>query len=55
MKDFKTSDNDYVSPVSEVIGLIYEGAVLTASDVDLGFEFEDGGDMPPGEDYEIGG
>lgn len=55
MKKFMSANIPYVSPVSVEIGLSYDGVILVESNVDLGFEFEDWGEMLDGEHYEIGG
>ena len=55
MKKLRPANKTYVSPASVEIELLYEGVILADSDVDLGFEFEDVGDMPDGDNYEIGG
>ena len=47
--------NNYDSPVSEVIEIFCEGAVLTGSqDIDLGFTFEDD-ELLEGDEIIIGG
>ena len=51
----KTGEDIYVSPVSEVIGIIYEGAMLADSvDAGLGFTFDDE-EMTEGDTIIIGG
>ncbi len=52
---YKTAEDNYVSPVSEVVGIIYEGAMLTDSvDAGLGFTFDDE-EMTEGDTIIIGG
>ena len=55
MMKFENRNNDYVSPVAEVVDLLVEGTLLTGSqDVGLGFDFEDG-EMVEGDEIIIGG
>lgn len=55
MMKFENRNNDYVSPVAEVVDLLSEGVLLSGSkDVGLGFDFEDG-EMVEGDEIIIGG